>query len=362
MRSYLNTSSYTFLLGEHHQSKVIWIAFPKDAKLIAELRQAYPAVKWSASAKKWYLPDVQSIRAELKLDLPNPYGKAVIAQISPINLPAFNRFVDELKLKAYSPNTQRTYTTEFAQLLYILKNNAVEKLTPEKLRSYLLYCIQQDKISEQQLNSRINAIKFYFEKVLKQEKFFFDIPRPKKPSTLPKVIGTKDIVKLFDQVENPKHLLMLKLCYGMGLRVSEIVQLKVTDIDSTRMQVLLQAAKGKKDRYVPLPQDALEDLRAYYKAYRPKHFLFEGQYGGQYSARSAQAVFKKAMIKAKINKPVGIHSLRHSYATHLLEYGTDITHIQKLLGHKDLKTTQLYAKVSQATVAKVKSPLDRLKE
>jgi site-specific recombinase XerD len=146
----------------------------------------------------------------------------------------------------------------------------------------------------------------------------------------------------------------------MGLRVSEIVKLKITHIDSGRMQVHIASAKGKKDRYVNLPESVLNELRNYYIEYKPKEFLFEGQYGGAYSIRSAQAVFKDAMRKARISKPVGIHSLRHSYATHLLEHGTDISFIQKLLGHKDVSTTLIYAKVGNKSLAKVISPLDRL--
>jgi site-specific recombinase XerD len=161
-------------------------------------------------------------------------------------------------------------------------------------------------------------------------------------------------------VDNQKHLVMLKLCYGMGLRVSEIVNLKVADIDKNRMVVHIEASKGKKDRCVTLPSSILDDLRNYYCAFRPKTYLFEGQYGGQYSTRSVQVVFKNAMQKAKINKTVGIHGLRHSYATHLLEYGTDMYFIQKLLGHKDIKTTEIYAKVSNRQLSNIKSPLDSL--
>jgi site-specific recombinase XerD len=146
----------------------------------------------------------------------------------------------------------------------------------------------------------------------------------------------------------------------MGLRVSEIVGLKISDVDSNRMIVHIESGKGKKDRYTPLPHSVLEGLREYYKAYQPKDFLFEGQYGGQYSIRSVQAVFKTAMKKAKINKAVGIHGLRHSYATHLMEAGTDMVYIQKLLGHKDIKTTQIYAKVTDKQLSRVKSPLDDL--
>jgi site-specific recombinase XerD len=146
----------------------------------------------------------------------------------------------------------------------------------------------------------------------------------------------------------------------MGLRVSEIVALKVKDVDSRNMQVFIQRGKGKKDRYANLPETLLGQLREYWKQYRPKTYLFEGQDGGMYTVRSAQQVFTAALKKAKINKKVGIHGLRHSYATHLLELGTDITLIQQLLGHQDLKTTMRYTHVSKKTIKSIKSPLDRM--
>ena len=177
---------------------------------------------------------------------------------------------------------------------------------------------------------------------------------------MPKVIAPADIKKLFEATENLKHNTMLKLCYGLGLRVSEIVNLKITDIDSASMQVFIERAKGKKDRYVNLPESILPQLRTYFIEYKPKLYLFEGQYGGQYSSRSAQQVFRNAMQKAKINKTVGIHSLRHSFATHLLEQGTDIRFIQELLGHNDIKTTLIYTEVSNKNLRKIISPLDNL--
>lgn len=206
----------------------------------------------------------------------------------------------------------------------------------------------------------MNAIKFYFEQVLHYEKLFFEIPRPKKPAQVPKVISTKDIKKLFDVTLNAKHNLMLKLCYGMGLRVSEIVNIKITDIDSETMQVFIEKAKGKKDRYANLPESILQQLREYYKIYKPEKYLFEGQYGGLYSTRSAQKVFKDALKKARVNKEIGIHGLRHSFATHLLESGTDVKFIQELLGHNDIKTTMRYIHVSKQSLKNVKSPLDNL--
>mgnify|MGYP002143919936 CR=1 FL=1 len=199
------------------------------------------------------------------------------------------------------------------------------------LKDYFLYCVKKEGIKERHLNSRINAIKFYYEQVLRRERFLIEIPRPKKPLKLPKVIAPADIKKLFEATPNLKHNTMLKLCYGLGLRVSEIVNLKITDIDSKSMQVFIERAKGKKDRYVNLPQSIL-----------------------------AQQVFRNALLKAKINKKASIHSLRHSFATHLLEQGTDIRYIQELLGHNDIKTTLLYTEVSDKSIRKIISPLDNL--
>jgi integrase/recombinase XerD len=360
MRMWENASFYQFELGTHHEKEVIWIKFEKNPVLIAQVKKLASA-RWSASQKAWYVNDVLNYRNLFGIE-PKSIGKDAFSAIHDINKPAFERFLEQLQLKAYSPNTIRTYTIEFAQLLAILKNHPVDSLSSERLRAYFLYCINTLKMKEMHLHSRINAIKFYFEQVLHKEKMFFEIPRPSKPSILPKVIDGQDIKKMFTKTENQKHRLMLKLCYGMGLRVSEVVNIKITDIDSKRMQVLISAAKGKKDRYVNLPESILEELRAYYISHKPKEYLFEGQYGGAYSKRSVQAVFKNAMIKSKINKKVGIHSLRHSYATHLLEHGTDISFIQQLLGHNDVKTTLLYAKVGKKELSKVKSPLDDLQK
>ena len=356
-----NSKNYKFSAGEHRNKSVIFVHFSFNELLKKELKEKYPTAKYSGSKNCWYIPDIASIRKEVGLKPKTQVGKAVISKIYPVNLTELKRMHETLLLKAYSKNTIKTYCVEFAQLLYLLKDMPVYSLTPERLRSYFLYCAKTLKHSENNIHSRINAVKFYFEQVLHRDKISFaEIPRPKKKSILPKVISKKEISKLFAQVDNLKHLVMLKLCYGMGLRVSEIVNLKVSNIDSSRMAVHIEAAKGKKDRYVTLPSSILEELRIYYSNYRPKVYLFEGQYGGQYSIRSVQAVFKTAMRKAKINKSVGIHGLRHSYATHLLECGTDMIFIQKLLGHKDIKTTEIYAKVSNRQLGKIKSPLDDL--
>lgn len=280
--------------------------------------------------------------------------------INSVNQRELQKYIARLRVMGYSKNTIDTYTREFSQLLKMLKKYPVNNLDTNRLNSYFLYCAKVLKLSENTIHSRINAVKFYFEKVLKKPKIFIDVPRPKKKSILPKALSTSEVKKLFKVTDNIKHRLLLKLCYGMGLRVSELVQLKISDIDSQRMQVLVEQGKGKRDRYVILPQSVLIELREYYLQYAPKYYLFEGRNGGKYSIRSAQQVFKNAMEKADINKRVGIHCLRHSYATHLIELGTDIRFVQDLLGHKDIKTTMIYTNLTDAAKRKIKSPLDSL--
>lgn len=344
--------------GQHDHEPVLLIHFPFDPRLIACVRQV-PGVRWSHSKRAWYVRDNDQVRQAFGLP-GKEVGKEALARIATVNQPAMLRFIETLRLKGYSPNTEHTYRNEFAQLLLLLGDVPVNSLSPDRLRSYMHYCTCELKLSEATLHSRLNALKFYFEQVLKREKFFADIPRPKKQHTLPKHISLQDVKRIFDNTPNLKHNTMLRLCYGMGLRVSELVGLKVTDVDSGNMQVHIRRAKGKKDRYVNLPTSILEQLRAYYREYLPKEYLFEGQYGGAYTVRSAQTVFKHALRKAGINKEIGIHGLRHSYATHLLEAGTDISAIQKLLGHENIKTTLLYAEVTSRNIKQVKSPLDNL--
>jgi integrase/recombinase XerD len=348
----------TYEISTHQNKEVIFMRFGYDSELIAQVKKI-AGTRWSQSQKAWYISDTPRNRIKLGLDL-RTTTKAMLNNIGEANHDTFLRFIETIQLKFYSPSTLKTYKNEFAQLLYILKNHPADSLSPTRLRAYFLYCIETLKLSENTLHSRINAVKFYYEQVLHRETMFFEIPRPKKPSILPKAIHASDVKRLFEVTTNLKHNTMLKLCYGMGLRVSEIINLKITDIDSKNMQVFIERAKGKKDRYANLPETILIQMRVYFKEYRPKVYLFEGQYGGQYSIRSAQKVFSDNMKKAKINKQVGIHGLRHSFATHLLEAGTDITFIQQLLGHNDIKTTLRYTHISQKNIKKIKSPLDMI--
>ena len=207
----------------------------------------------------------------------------------------------------------------------------------------------------------VNALKFYFEQVLGRDKQYYDLPRPKKPLKLPGVLAEEEVVALLGRVKNLKHKAMLMAGYAGGLRVSEIVRLKIGDIDSKRMMIHIHGAKGKKDRMVPLSKTLLEVLRTYYKAYQPVNFIFEGQFGDHYSERSVQAILQEAKKIAGISKKGSVHILRHSYATHLMECGTDVRIIQELLGHNNIKTTMLYTHVSKKDIGKIESPLDKLK-
>jgi integrase/recombinase XerD len=230
------------------------------------------------------------------------------------------------------------------------------------LQRYILYCLQFG-LHEHTVHSRINALKFYYEQVLHKQKMFFEIPRPKKPLQLPKLLNEEELRKLFNALTNKKHKAMLFTAYSAGLRVSEIVNLKISHIDSKRMQIFIERSKGKKDRYVNLSPILLDILRQYMREYKPvpKVYLFESeQTFTAYPARTIQQIFTNAKNKAGIRKEVGIHSLRHSFATHLLEKGTDIRYIKELLGHFNIKTTERYLHVSRQKLVNIVSPLDDL--
>ena len=354
---FLNIKIYE---GEHRNKNVLWIRMPNNQLFKNFLRTNISTARWSNTFKCWYVIDSFANRNFLQIEQKKYNGKSLLSKIAPINHDELKRYIEQLRLKAYSESTIKTYTIEFAQWLYALKNFPVLNSDSEQLRSYLLYCITELKLSENQIHSRLNALKFYYEKVLMQDSFFFDIPRPKKTSSLPKVFSIAEIRRLFEVTSNLKHLMILKMGYGLGLRVSEIAALKIINIDSHRMLVHIQNAKGKKDRYVPLPRTILDELRLYYKEFKPQIYLFETRPKNAISTRSIQLIFTTAKNKANIKKTVGVHGLRHSYATHLLEYGTDMSIIQKLLGHNSVKTTAVYAKVTNTIFSKIKSPLDEL--
>ncbi len=385
---------------EHKGEERIFIKSPNKGEL-NKIFNALDYVRWSNTNKEWHLPlnkknykqfynsvkkeasinntalftylqnkkkknliekgkiKIDEINNKQKPQLPKTYQQS-IAAINAHIIPASKQ---ALILKAYSASTTKTYLNEISQFLQAIKHNAADDFSVERIKKYLQYCYEKLNLSENTMHSRMNALKFYFEQVLKKEKFFWEIPRPKKHLQLPKLLNEEELRKLFNALTNKKHKAMLFTAYSAGLRVSEIVNLKISHIDSKRMQMFIERAKGKKDRYVNLSPVLLDILRNYLKDYKPraKEYFFESeQTFNPYPARTVQQVFNNAKHKAGIKKDVGIHSLRHSFATHLLDKGTDIRYIKDLLGHFDIKTTERYLHVSNQKLVNIVSPLDDL--
>ncbi len=268
----------------------------------------------------------------------------------------------ELKLRElrYSESTIKTYKQAFDELINHFPEIHPTEIEENQIIDFLRYLVLQRKVSSSFQNQAINAIKFYYEKVLGQVRKVYQIDRPRQEKKLPTVLNIEEVTRLLKVTENIKHKSILMLAYSGGLRVSELVQVKISDIDSSRMQIKIVQSKGKKDRYTLLSVKLLELLRSYFKQYKPKNLLFEGQDGGVYSTRSIQQIMKDSVKKAGIKKNVSVHSLRHSFATHLLENGTDLRYIQALLGHESSKTTEIYTHITTKGFDQIINPLDQL--
>jgi integrase/recombinase XerD len=342
----------------HNNKEVLFLRFAYDDVLINKIKNLVGS-HWSKTNCAWYVPDNTQYRMQFNLP-PKPKAEQDIDNICEANRQALNDYIKLLEQKAYSPNTIKTYTSEIVIYFKTLKTKVASELSSERINDYFHYCISKLGLSENQIHSRINAVKFYYEQVLGRSKIELQIIRPKKAKQLPRVMSFEDVQKLLDQVKNNKHYFMLALTYGTGMRLSEIVNLKLMDIDTNRATVFIRRAKGKKDRVVSFPKTLLQLYKLYKLEFQPKVYVLEGQYGGQYSAKSVQEVFQTAKKKAGLDNIKGIHSFRHSYATHLHEMGTDISSIQKLLGHNDIKTTMIYTHISQKEMQNVISPLDQL--
>lgn len=268
-----------------------------------------------------------------------------------------DNYLQKLELKKYANNTVKTYVSCFEDFLNYYSNQDVNTLDENDVRNYLEYLIKMDR-SDSYINQAINSIKFYYETVLGLPNRFYSIERPRKKRKLPVVLSKEDVSLIIENSNNLKHKCIISLLYSAGLRRSELINLKLEDIESKRMLIRVQDAKGNKDRYTLLSETILKDLRLYYKEYQPKTYLFEGQIKKQYSPNSVGKVVSNAAIKAGIRIPVSPHILRHSFATHLLESGVDIRYIQLLLGHNSTKTTEIYTHVAKNSFDFIKNPLD----
>ncbi len=261
-----------------------------------------------------------------------------------------------MRLRNFSGKTIKAYLYYNKELLRFASKSPRE-INKQDIKDYLDWSFNSDR-SAATINLIINAFKFYYEQILKRKFFTPDlgIKRPKKEKKLPTVLAKAEILKMIAMTENLKHRLMIQLLYGSGLRVSELVNLKVNNIDFNRQTVIIREGKGKKDRMTIISAAVLESVSRYLEEYKPLIFLFESHIAGKkISARSAQKVISQAVAKAGINKNVSVHTLRHSFATHLLEEGTDIRYIQTLLGHARLETTQIYTKVAGNKLREIKN-------
>ncbi len=338
----------------HKGTPRIAVYFEKNTTLITRIK-TFEDARWSASNCYWHLPDTEANRLHFKLPLaytlvPNAEGKA--------SMETFKRY---LLSKRYSPNTINTYSEALKSFLTFCNTKAIKEITNEDVIAYNNDYILKHNLSSSYQNQIVNAIKLYF-KIVKETAIEIDkIHRPKREKVLPNVLSKAEVKLIIHSPTNLKHKTMLSLIYSCGLRCGELLALEPHHIDSKRNIVLLKNSKGKKDRIVPLSPKILELLREYYIIYKPKTYLFEGKNADQpYDARSLQQVLKQALQKTGIKKPATLHWLRHSYATHLLESGTDLRYIQELLGHNSSKTTEIYTHVSTKNIQQIKSPFDDL--
>lgn len=270
------------------------------------------------------------------------------------------RFQHQLRLQRYADSSIRIYSACLSKFLHAFSQYNMDEVSERNIENYIHHLVNTEKIGDSYQKQMLAAIDMYFDMCLgRMLSLKYLYPR-RQPHRLPKYLSQHEVRKMLDLTQNLKHRSILKLLYGAGLRVSEVIALTLIDIDSGNMLIHIRDAKGRKDRTVMLSDTTLTDLRDYFLIAQPKHFLFEGQQGEQYSARSIQAIVKQAAARAHISKAVSPHILRHSFATHLIETGTDIRYVQDLLGHRSIKTTEIYTHITDISKSKIKSPLDLL--
>ena len=270
-----------------------------------------------------------------------------------------NKMLQQMELKGYSKNTISTYIDCLSSLSKHYKTSP-DLLSIDQIREYFHYKLTVEKLSKSWVNQTIGALKILYCEVLRRDWDDLAIPRPRREKKLPVVLSKDEISRIINTTKNIKHKALLMVTYSSGLRLGEVCNLRPGDIDSERMMVRVVQAKGAKDRYTILSPVTLAFLRDYWKIYRVKNFLFENSNHEHLAHKTVQSAFKKALQKSGVKKDVGIHSLRHSFATHLMEQGVSLPIIQQLLGHTSLRTTSIYLHVQQYSVFAVKSPLDTL--
>ena len=371
----------------HHGTPVVSLCFEKDYGLISKVKTLKGA-RWSQSQAYWYIPqsdfklsevferlsevaflDYSGLKENAK-SLINEHDKpkdktsvhrGVADKLSPETESKIEEFSKWMLHKRYSQATIKTYIGTLKNFLLFTAKKPVSEITNQDVVNYVNDVIIRNNLSFAYQNQTVNAVKLFFREVMHAKIETEKIERPRPEHKLPNVLSKAEVKAILEAPGNIKHEAMLSLIYACGLRRSELLNLKPDHIDSKRHLLIIKNAKGRKDRIAPIPEKLIAQLRDYYKKFKPQLWLFEGQKKGeQYSATSLQQVLKGSLKKCGINKPVTLHWLRHSYATHLLESGTDLRYIQELLGHKSSKTTEIYTHVTDKSLQKIKSPFDDL--
>ena len=369
------------LVPTHHRNEWhIFIHFEYNFDLISQVKKL--RAKWSQSHKSWYLPhtnkqlhlifhafneiatiDKTAINFKKSNSLESTSQKShpvpqKVTEPKKIELP--ESYVKTLMHRRFSDSTYKSYTALFLRFMIFYKDEELDKITKDQIVDYLLHLIKTKKISTSTQNQVINAIKFYYEKVLNRETQKYWINRPQREFRLPVVLSEEEVMSLMGAVPNLKHLTIVALLYSAGLRRGEVLRLKKGDIDMHRKQIKVAKSKGKKDRMTVLSEFMAELLTRYVKEYKPTYWLFESPDRKPYSASSIAFIIQRASKKAGIAKHVTPHVLRHSFATHLMDQGIETRYIQTLLGHASLETTAIYTHVSTRSIEKIKSPLDKI--
>lgn len=334
-----------------------------DARLVPEIRKI-PGRRWDYDSRTWFIPDRKSnldqlLRALIDMNYHIFIGSDEVFRFREDCLlyESLDDLKQELIIRKYSQNTMNSYLSYNFDLL---KHSRLKPrdISQDDISSFLVERISQSSFSASTVQLIISALRFYYGDVQKRD-FIYDFILPKKDKKLPVVLSKNEVFSIFAQVKNLKHKTVLMLIYSAGLRINEAVTLKISDIDFDRKMILIQKGKGRKDRTTLLSERFLEVLEKYLEEYNPEDWLFEGQKRGEHLAsRSVQNIFSRALEKSGVKKDATVHTLRHSFATHLLEQGIDIRYIQELLGHSNPNTTMIYTHVSRGKLKNIKSPLD----
>jgi integrase/recombinase XerD len=349
---------------EHNGSKRIKLLFAYDDKLLDLIRNI-KGCKWSQTMHCWHIPYNASYNYELKSILGDQcrfvFEQGEEKELKQEVILAIRKYEKFLENRRYSKNTIKVYMQMIVSFFNYFRDKLPSEITMDDITDYNVNFIIARKYSGSTQNQAISSIKLFCKAITGLTLEPIEIERPRRSKRLPVVLAKSEVSKIIASIRNQKQRAIISTIYSAGLRISEATNLLLTDIDSARMLINVRNGKGRKDRIVGLSEKLLVILRTYFTVYKPEKYLFEGEKGKQYSVESIRSILRRALERAKIKKRgVTVHSLRHSYATHLLESGTDLRYIQVLLGHRSSKTTEIYTHVAQENLEKIKSPFDEL--